>query len=224
MQNFGGNFSARTSILSELPNGNAELGEAFAYTLNDMVGQSGITNSKAEKFDVTSKSWRNLADKPNKTPEEMKKLDDDLLSMIKELAESYLLFIARQTRNLTGKLDYAQYEAYMLKYRFGRYQSENKPEYIAKIKIQIRNAFNKIASCGEASGDNLIDKNDMASYIYALIMKVKHDSANKFQGFEIDGYIYPETYAVCEHHLFEADENLFSVKLRTANKILNNKL
>ena len=45
MQNFGG---ARTSILTELPNGNSELGEAFAYVINDMVVQSGITNPKAE--------------------------------------------------------------------------------------------------------------------------------------------------------------------------------
>lgn len=224
MQNFGGNPSNRTSILSELSNGNAELGEAFAIILNDMVGQTGITNPKSEPFDITSKSWRTLAQKPDKTPDEIKKLDEDLLSSVRELAESYLLFIARQTRNLTGKIDYAQYEAYLLKYRFGRYQAENKPEYLTKVKIQIRHAFDKISSCSIAGNDNLIDKNDMAAYIYALTMKSKQNQANKFAGFEIDGFISPENYAVCEHNLFEEGENLFSVKLRTANKILNNKL
>ena len=49
MQNFGG---SRTSILKELPMGNSELGEAFALTINDMVVQSGITNPKAQDFDV----------------------------------------------------------------------------------------------------------------------------------------------------------------------------
>jgi hypothetical protein len=224
MQNFGGNPSSRTTILSELSNGNAELGEAFAIILNDMVGQSGITNPKAEPFDMTSKSWRMLAAKPDKTPDDIKKLDEDILSSVRDLAESYLLFIAKQTRNLTGKIDYTQYEDYLLKYRFGRYQSENKPEYLQKVKVQIRNAFDKISACSISGDDKLIDKNDMAVYIYALAMKSKQDSSNKFVGFEMDGFIYPENYAVSEHNLFEKEDNLFSVKLRTAKKILNNEL
>lgn len=224
MQNFGGNPSNRTSILTELANGNAELGEAFAIILNDMVVQSGITNPEAEPFDMTSKSWRQLADKPDKTPDDIKKLDEGLLSSVHDLAESYLLFIAKQTRNLTGKIDYAQYEAYLLKYRFGRYQSENKPEYLTKVKTQIRNAFDKISSCSALGDDKLIDKNDMAVYIYALAMKSKQDSSNKFVGFEMDGFIYPDNYAVSEHNLFENEDNLFSVKLRIAKKILNNEL
>ena len=47
MQNFGQNPQknlSRTSILTELSNGNVELGEAFALILSDMVVQSGITN------------------------------------------------------------------------------------------------------------------------------------------------------------------------------------
>lgn len=224
MQNFGGNSFAKTSILTELKNGNAELGEAFAIIINDMVVQKGITNPDAEPFDITSKSWRNLAIKKDKTQDDIKKLDEDLLSTVRELAESYLLFIARQTGNITGKIDYNQYETYLLKYRFGRYKSEINPEYITKIKSQIKNAFDKISACGEVSGDNLIDKNDMAAYIYALAMKSKQDSDNKFAGFEIDGFIYPQNYAVCENNLFEKEDNLFSLKLRIANKILNNKL
>jgi hypothetical protein len=55
-------------------------------------------------------------------------------------------------------------------------------------------------------------------------MKSKQDSSNKFVGFEMDGFIYPENYAVSEHNLFEKEDNLFSVKLRTAKKILNNEL
>ena len=223
MQNFGQN-TQRTSILKELSNGNVELGEAFAYIINDMVVQSGITNPQAETFDVVPDSWRELANKPDKTPEDIKNLDDSFKEEVKFLAESYLLYIARETKNLTGKIDYAQYEAYLLKYRFGRYDIMNKPEYLNKVKLQIRNAFNKIAAHGEASGDNLIDKNDMAAYLYALSTKSRRDDNNNFLGFEINGLIKPEDYEVNEKFLFEPDDNLFSVKLRIAYKVLNNLL
>lgn len=223
MQNFGQN-TQRTSILKELSGGNVELGEAFALIISDMVMQSGITNPKAEVFDVVPDSWRKLADKPDKTPEDIKKLDVTFKEEVYSLAESYLLFMARETRNLTGKLDYAQYEAYMLKYRFGRYEVMNQPEYLAKIKVQIKNAFNKISSHGETNGDNLIDKHDMAAFIYAISTQSKRDSNNNFLGFQINGLIKPEDFAVSENNLFQSDDNLFSVKLRLAYKILNNKL
>lgn len=69
MQNFGQNPQknlSRTSILTELSNGNVELGEAFALILSDMVVQSGITNPESEPFDVVPDSWRKLAAKPEK--------------------------------------------------------------------------------------------------------------------------------------------------------------
>lgn len=224
MQNFGQNPQrnlSRTSILTELSNGNVELGEAFALILNDMVVQSGITNPDAEPFEIVPDSWRKLAAKPDKTPQDIKTLDVSFKEEIQTLAESYLLFMARETRNLTGKLDYAQFEAYMLKYRFGRYDVMNKPEYLNKIKVQIKNAFKKLSSHGEPTGDNLIDKKDMAAFIYALTTKSKRDANNKFLGFEINGIIKPEDYAVNEHILFEAEDNLISLKLRVAYKMLN---
>ena len=173
MQNFGQN-TQRTSILKELSGGNVELGEAFALIIADMVMQTGITNPKAEPFDVVPDSWRKLADKPDKTQEDFQTLDKTFKEEVDLLAQSYLLYMARETRNLTGKIDYAQYEAYMLKYRFGRYDVMNR--------------------------------------------------YNNFLGFQINGLIKPEDYAVNESNLFEADDNLFSVKLRLAYKILNNQL
>lgn len=224
MQNFGQSNTPKTSILTELSGGIMELGEAFAIIINDMVVQSGITNPKAEIFEIVQTSWKTLADKPNKTPDEIKKLDEELFSEINTLAKSYLLFIAKNTGNVTGKINYQEYEKYLLKYRFGHYDVMNKPEYINKVKVQILNAFNKIASHGEKSGDNLIDKSDMAAYIYALAMKSRRDAEDKFAGFTINGNIEPENYAISENNLFEADDNLFSTKLRVAYKILNNQL
>jgi hypothetical protein len=189
-----------------------------------MVTQSGITNPAAENFDVVSKSWRTLAAKENKTPEDINDLDRIFKEEVHSLAQSYLLFMAKETKNLTGKLDYAQYEMYMLKYRFGRYDVMKKPEYLSKVKAQIRNAFNKLAAHGEPSGDNLIDKDDMATFIYAISTKSKRDANNNFLGFEINGIITPEEYALNENNLFQPEDNLFSVKLRIAYKMLNNKM
>ncbi len=223
MQEFGQN-TQRTSILNELSGGNAELGEAFALIIADMVMQTGITNPEAEMFDVVPDSWRTLASKPDKNPDDIKKLDETLKEEIQLLAESYLLFMARQARNLTGKLDYAQYESYMLKYRFGRYDVMNKPEYLKKIKAQIKVAFDKISAHGESSGDGLIDKHDMAAFIYAISTKSRRDDKGNFAGFEINGLIKPEDYALNEKLLFEPEDNLFSIKLRVAYKAMNNQL
>ncbi len=221
MNNFGQNLQ-RTSILKELSGGNAELGEAFALIINNMVVQSGITNPKAESFDVVSKSWRALAGKEDKTPEDLDKLDKTFKDEIRSLAESYLLFMAKETGNLTGKLDYHQYEAYQLKYRFGHYNVMNKPEYISQVKVQIRNGFKKLSAHGELTGgDNLIDKHDMAAFIYALATKTKRDENDNFTGFEINGIITPENYALSEKLLFmDVEDNMMSIKLRLGYNML----
>jgi len=224
MQYFEQNNLSEKTILTELSGGNAELGEAFALALNDMVVQAGITNPKAYPFEITNKSWKSLAQKENKTNDEIKKLDEEFFKSINLLSKSYLLFIAKNTQNRTGKINYIEYEKYLLKYRFGRYDVMKRPDYLKKVKAQIKNAFDKISAHGENSGDDIIDKDDMAAFIYALSVKSKHDENNKFCGFTINGDIEPENYAVCENLLFEADDNLFSIKLRTAYKILHGQL
>lgn len=220
MQNSEQNNS-RTMILTELPLGNAELGEAFAIILNDMVVQSGINNPNAEEFDVVSPKWRELASKDNKTEDDFKKLDESFKENIVELAQSYILFIALMTGNNTGKLSYEEYEDYLLKFRFGHYDIENKLDYINKVKVFIKNSFNKISAHGESNGDEIIDKDDMAAYLYALATKSRKDANGNFAGFDINGIITPQEYAIAEHLLFEEGDNIFSVKLRIAYKVLN---
>lgn len=220
MNNFGQNM---TSLLKELSGANAELGEAFAQIIDNMVYQTGITNPKAEPYKVMPDSWKALVKKADKTQDEITKIDTQIKQEIYNLAISYLLYMAHETRNLTGKLDYKQYETYLIKHRFSRYSLTHNAEYMNKIKTQIRNAFNKIASHGEAEGDGLIDKDDMAAYIYALCTKSSHDSNGNFTGFEINGDFTAEEYAVSENLLFQDGSNLFSIKLRTAYKVLNNK-
>ena len=224
MQNFGhfsSNLDRPTSILTELSGGNAELGEAFALILNDMVVQSGITNPQAEEFILVPDSWRALAKKENKTPEDIKKLDSVLFEELDTLSKSYLLYIAKETKNTTGKLNYAQYEAFLMKYRFGHYDVMNNPAYIANVKSQIKTAFDKIASCGNPTPKIEIDKFSMMVYLYALFTKSRRDANNKFVGFKIDGILEPEEYAINEHFLFEPTDNMFSIKLRTAYRVLS---
>ncbi len=218
------NNNSRTSILTELPLGNSELGEAFALLLDNMVVQAGIQNPKAEDFDVTSPKWRELASKEDKKQEDIETLDRTFKESIKELAQSYILFIAKNVENNTGKLTYDDYEKYLLKYRFGRYDKVNKPEYINKVKVWIKNAFDKISAHGEPSGDELIDKDDMSAFIYALTTKSKKDANGNFAGFEINGVITPFDYALSERLLFEPEDNIFSVKMRIAYKVLNESL
>ncbi len=218
------NLSKRSSLLSELSGGNFELGRAFALTLNDMVVQSGLRNPKALTYEVMSPSWKKLSKKAGKTKEDNEKLSSEFNAVIRDLAKSYLLFIARETGNLTGKIDYAQYEAYLMKYRFGHYSVMNKPEYIAEVKSKIRIAFDKICTFGEDKLPEvrLIDKERMATFLYALTIKSNRDENNEFKGFKIEGTIEPREYVVNEHLLFEKGENLFSMKLQVAYKMLNN--
>lgn len=220
--NFGQNFN-KTVILNELSGANAELGEAFASVVDEMVYQTGITNPKAEPYNVMPTSWINLASKENKTPDDVQELDKRIKEEINNLAISYLFYMAKETKNLTGKLEYQQYEAYMMKHRFGRYNITHNMEYLSKIKKQIRTAFDKISGHGEKENDALIDKYDMASFIYALCTKSSHDDNGNFTGFIIDGKFTAEEYAVNENNLFEEGDNLFSIKLRTAYKVLYNK-
>ena len=129
--------SGNNSILSELKNGSVELGEAFADVLNLMVMESGRVNPKAESFEIVPPSWKKLVLKPDKTPEEFEKLDKVLKQSIYEIAESYLLFIAKKTQNTTGKLEYNQFENYMLNSRFGRVATLNSSDYVNKNKEKI---------------------------------------------------------------------------------------
>ena len=222
MQNFGQNFN-KTTILNELSGGSTELGEAFAVIIDNMVYQTGITNPKAEPFQVVPESWLKLAAKPDKTQEDIQTLDNKIKEEINFLAISFLLYIAKETKNLTGKLEYQQYEAYMIKHRFGRYNISHNMEYMTKIKKEIRIAFDKIAGHGEKENDGLIDKYDMAAFLYALCTKSSHSEDGKFTGFEINGMFTAEEYATNEACLFKEGDNIFSIKLRTAYKVLNNK-
>lgn len=221
MQNFSNN-PIKTSILTELPNGNLELGEAFAIIVNDMVTPIGKVNPEAQPFETVPPSWKKLASKPDKNEKDIKKLDEVLKQALYELAESYILYMAARVQNKTGKITYEEYEKFILHIRFDKGGIlKQVPEFIPKAKEWIKNAFQKISAHGEeAGGDNLIDKDDMASFIYALINVPTRDENNNFVGFEVNGDITPEQYAINERLLFEAEDNMIALKMRFGYKFL----
>lgn len=223
MLNSGGNIPNNT-IFQELSNGNAELGEAFALDLHNMVKINGLPNPNALPFEITPTSWKTLVKKTDKTPEEIKKLDTVLINSIYEIAESYLLFICRKMQNKTGKINYQEYEKYILESKYIKAGILNNPQFLNKVKNHLTNAFKKISAHGEETGgDDLIDKHDMASYIYAIMNKTKREN-DKFSGFEIDGSIDPKELSLCESLLFEPENNMMSLKLRIGYKFLKGEL
>ena len=67
---------------------NYELGEAFFEIINKMVVRDGIPFSRLGDFEIVSPSWRKLADKENKTPEDIRNIDNDYKMEIKDIADS----------------------------------------------------------------------------------------------------------------------------------------
>ncbi len=222
MQNTGGDHS-KNLVFTELSNGNRELGEAFAADLSNMVAITGLQNPKAIPFEVLPPSWKSLAAKEDKSDEDIKKLDSVFTKSIYELAESYLLFICTKVQNTTGKINASEYEKFILDSKYMKAGILNNPQYLSKVKANIKNMFAKISAHGEESGDNLIDKHDMAAYIYAIMNKAKRVD-NKFSGFEVNGLIEPMELSVCESLLCEEEDNLMSLKLRVGFKFLNGTL
>ena len=217
--NFGGN---NTKLLKELPLGNAEFGQAICDALCEMVDIDGVTNPNGQNIEFTPSTWRKLADKENKTPEDNKKLEDIFYSSIKEVAQSYLLFMCRETGNQTGFINFDEYENFMLKYRFKSKKMSFDPKFITEAKAKIKNAFNLICACSDSS-KNLITKELMYAFFYALTVITGTDEHGQFNGFRINGILKPCDYAVMEYFLFNRDakNNMFLIKLKIGNRIMN---
>ena len=78
---------------------NYELGEAFFEIINKMVIRDGIPFSRIGDFEIVSPSWRKLADKEQKTPDEIKKVDEDYKMEIRDLADSCMIYMAAKCGN-----------------------------------------------------------------------------------------------------------------------------
>ena len=199
---------------------NFELGATFFAFLNTMLVRDGIPYPNADSFDLVSPKWRTLADKENKTPDELKKLDDDYKMEIRDLADSCILYMGNKIGNKSYMINFEEYKQFIMLVNIDKSALPNDKAAMELFDKKIKNQFTKIANHGEVDGDNLIDNKDFAAFIYALDMKVTRDENDKFTGFILNGKITPMNYAMAYKELKEPDDNMTSVKLRQAYKML----
>ena len=199
---------------------NYELGEAFFEITNSMVIKDGIPFSRIGDFELVSPSWHKLADKPDKSPQDIQKIDEDYKTEIKDLADSCIIYMAAKINSKKYSFTFDEYKLFLQATNAGKNTIPVDKAELEVYNSEIKNLFKKLANHGETAGDDLIDHKDMAAYIYALDLKAKHSENNEFQGFYLNGKITPLDYAVAYKHLREDGENMFTLKLRQAYKIL----
>lgn len=197
---------------------NYELGEAFFEIVDKMVLKDGIPFSKIGDFDFVSPSWRKLANKSNKSAEEIKKLDEDYKMEIRDLADSCIVFMSAKLKKKDFTFNFKEYQQFVNAVDKDIIPNDSIAliEYNKRLEIY----FKKIANHGEESGDNIIDHKDWAAYIYALDLKSEHNDKNEFSGFSLNGKITPINYALMYNQLREDKDNMSNLKLRQAYKNL----
>ena len=199
---------------------NYELGEAFFEIINKMVIRDGIPFSRIGDFEIVSPSWRKLADKEQKTPDEIKKVDEDYKMEIRDLADSCMIYMAAKCGNKNYNITLEEYKIFLTQTNVDKTAIPNDKTELENYNKRIETQFKKIANHGEQTGDNLIDNKDFAAFIYALDMKSERDENNNFKGFILNGKITPMNYAIAYSELKEEADNMISFKLRQAYKNL----
>lgn len=199
---------------------NYELGEAFFEIINKMVIRDGIPFSRIGDFEIVSPSWRKLADKEQKTPDEIKKVDEDYKIEIRDLADSCMIYMAAKCGNKNYNITLEEYKIFLTQTNVDKTAIPNDKTELENYNKRIETQFKKIANHGEQTGDDLIDNKDFAAFIYALDMKSERDENNNFKGFILNGKITPMNYAIAYRELKEEADNMISFKLRQAYKNL----
>ena len=205
--------------------GSLELGEAFTAEIFDMVTVSGDVNKNAVPFEILPSSWKKRVDAENKTAEDKIKLEEEFWTELNAIAASFLLFIMKETKATEPKIRYEQYEAFMLKHRFGKDKSRiNIPAYLKECKAQIKCAFDKISSQGGHIQKDYIDYDDLRSFIYVLMMEEILDENQNLKSYKVNGVIHPVFYTVNEAMMFSSDSNnYFGFKQDFLYRIFNDK-
>ena len=185
-----------------------------------MVIRDGIPFSRIGDFEIVSPSWRKLADKEQKTPDEIKKVDEDYKMEIRDLADSCMIYMAAKCGNKNYNITLEEYKIFLTQTNVDKTAIPNDKTELENYNKRIETQFKKIANHGEQTGDDLIDNKDFAAFIYALDMKSERDENNNFKGFILNGKITPMNYAIAYRELKEEADNMISFKLRQAYKNL----
>ena len=181
--------------------GDAKTGKAAAQTLDNM-----LTNGTGE-INFTSEEWRELAAKPNKTPEEIQKLDTEYNTNIQKLGNSMTKYISETFAN-GGDIDSA---AFMQFQNNGAMNLEGlTAEEKSTLETSNQIAFNRI----DVNGDGKIDNKEMTAFMHAL----DFDDKNR-----MGGVIKAEDYYNCASQLDDPNQNLLDTKINYCyNKLYGN--
>ena len=139
---------------------NFELGEAFFQIVSKMVIADGIPFTKIGDFEIVSQSWRKLANKDNKTPDEFKQIDEDYKMEIRDLADSCVIYMAAKTNNKSYKFSLDDYKTFLNILNSDKNSIQNDKISLEDFNKKLEVEFKKLANHGEVSGDNLIDNKD----------------------------------------------------------------
>ena len=197
---------------------NFELGEAFFTIVYSMVFFEGVPLPNVEDFDFLSPSWRKLANKENKTADDIKKIDETYKSEVRDLADSCILYMSAILQKKEFTFNFEEFKKFI--YIVDKEIIPNDSVSLNQYNNGLQNMFTKIANHGESSGDNLIDNKDWAAYIYSLDLDSVHNENNEFTGFQLNGKISAMSYATSYNLLRKDEENMASFKLRQAYKNL----
>ena len=197
---------------------NYELGEAFFFLVNSMLTPEGIPYPDCEDFDFISPSWRKLASKEKKSADDLKKIDELYKSEVINMADSCILYMAAKLKKKDYVFNQKEFKEFIK--IVDKSMVPNDSVTLNKYNSELDNMFLKIANHGELQGDNLIDKKDWASYVYALDLESEHNEKAEFTGFNLNGKINARNYAVMYNLIRKNEDNMASFKLREAYKNL----
>lgn len=181
--------------------GNAQTGKAVAMMLDNM-----LTNPNGE-IGFTSDDWKTLANKPNKTPEDIKKLDAEYNTNIQKLGNSMTKYISESFAS-GGDINLDA---------FTKFQSNGAmnlsgltAEQKAQLKTSYETAFNRL----DINKDGKLDEKEMSAFMHAL----DFDSNNK-----MNGKITSADYYTAASSLDDPNQNIMDKKLSYCyNKLYGN--
>ena len=188
-----GVYRTQTPVLvADTPlEGDAKTGKAAADTLDNML------KTGTGEINFTSEEWRELAAKPNKTPEEVQKLNTEYNNNIQKLGNSMTKYISESFAN-GGDIDSA---AFMKFQNNGAMNLDGlTAEEKAMLETSNQTAFNRI----DVNGDGKIDNKEMTAFMHAL----DFDDKNR-----MGGVIKAEDYYNCASQLDDPNENLLDTKI-----------
>ena len=182
-----GVYRTQTPVLvADTPlEGDAKTGKAAADTLDNML------KTGTGEINFTSEEWRELAAKPNKTPEEVQKLNTEYNNNIQKLGNSMTKYISESFAN-GGDIDSAA---------FMKFQNEGLSDVeIKNMEESNNNVFNRL----DHDGDGVISEKEMAAFYYAM----DFDDKNVGNG-SIDTVSYYANMSILD----DPNENIFDKKM-----------